>query len=268
MIALLRTGSGARTTHRIMSKYWSRSVAAGGDEQGRTIAARRIALLVIAVSLALAACRPPPVARLPVPATEGRPGATEFRVDGGASQMRFFLHADGPMARVGHTHVISAHGLEGEVWLQPQPEQSTCQLRLPVAALVVDDPDERAAAGAEYAEPLDATDRDGTRAHMLGDRQLDATHFPVIGLRCLRLTPTAAGMSLELAITLRDHETKLTVPLQWERQGGTLQASGEFSFRQSELGLEPYSLLFGALRVADEIQARFVLVARQAGAKP
>ena len=246
-------------------------MSAGSDEQIPAITARRpapgvtavaTAAVVAAAALLLCACRPPPAERVPVSAAPGPAGASLFRADGNASQLRFYLHADGPMARIGHNHVISAHGLEGEVWLQPQPEHSTCQLRLPVAAFVVDDPDERATAGAEFAEPLDAVARDGTRTHMLGDRQLDATRFPVIGLRCVRLTATPAGMLLELAITLRDHETHLTVPLQWERQGGTLQASGEFGFRQSELGLEPYSLLFGALRVADEVHARFVLVAR------
>jgi hypothetical protein len=238
-------------------------VSAGVEEQHRVFAARWFALAVAAVALSLCACRPVPTARQAVVPQSGPAGAILFRVVGGASTLRFFLHADGPLVRVGHNHVISAHGLEGEVWLQPRPEQSTCQLRLPVAAFVVDDPGERAAAGGEYAEPLNAADRDGTYAHMLGDRQLDATRFPQIALRCLRMTPTPAGMSLELAVTLRDRETRLTIPLQWQRQGNTLQASGEFSFRQSELGLEPYSLFFGALRVADEIHARFVLVARQ-----
>ena len=249
-------------------------MSAGGNEQEPVNAARRLELgvaavtVLAAVALSLCACRPQSAARLPVSAEQGPAGASLYRADGDASQLRFYLHADGPLSHVGHNHVISAHGLEGDVWLQPQPENSSCQLRLPVAAFVVDDPDERAAAGAEYAERLDAAARDGTRAHMLGDRQLDATHFPVIGLRCVRMTATPAGMSLELAIMLRDHESHLTVPLQWERQGGTLQASGDFSFRQSALGLEPYSLLFGALRVADEIHARFVLVARQPGATP
>jgi hypothetical protein len=251
-----------------MGKYWSRSVAAGDNKRSRTIAAQRFALIAMAASLALAACRPPPVTRLPVPATEGPAGASRFSVDAGASQLRFYLHADGPLARVGHSHVISAHGIEGDVWLQPQPERSACELRILVAGLVVDDPQERAAAGNEYAEPLAAADREGTRVHMLGDRQLDVARFPVITLRCLRLTATPGGMSLELAVTLRDHAARLTVPLQWEQQGATLRASGEFSFRQSELGLEPYSLLLGALRVADEIHARFVLVARAPGATP
>jgi len=249
-------------------------VAAGGDEQGRGIAARPFAVIAIAcllalpLSLSLTACRLRPAGRQPVPAAEGPAGASRFRVDAETSQMRFYLHADGPLARVGHSHVISAHGIEGDVWLQPRPERSSCALRLPAAEFVVDDPGERAAAGDEYAAPLAAADRDGTRTHMLGERQLDATRFPVIALRCLRLTPTSSGISLELAVTLRDHEAHLTVPLRWERQDDTLRASGEFSFRQSELGLQPYSLLLGALRVADEIHARFVLVARQSGATP
>ncbi len=224
--------------------------------------------MAIGVLLLLTACRPQPAVRLPVPAAAGPAGASLFRVDAGASQMRFYLHADGPLARVGHSHVISAHGIEGDVWLQPQPERSACELRVPVAGFVVDDPQERAAAGGEFAEPLAAADREGTRTHMLGERQLDATRFRAIVLRCLRLTATPDGMSIELTVTLRDHESHLTVPLQWERQGNTLQASGEFSFKQSEAGLEPYSLLLGALRVADEIHARFVLVARQTGATP
>ncbi len=243
-------------------------MAAGGERQGAVIAARRTAAVALAVGLVLAACRPPPVARLPVPVTEAPAGASVFRVDVDASQLRFYLHADGPMARVGHSHVISAHAIAGDVWLQAQPERSGCELRLPVAAFVVDDPQERAAAGNEYAAPLAAADRAGTRTHMLGESQLNATRFPVIALRCVQLTATPGGTSLALAVTLRDHEAQLTVPLKWERQGDTLRASGEFSFRQSELGLAPYSLLLGALRVADEIHARFVLVARAPGARP
>lgn len=243
-------------------------MAADGNERGRAIAARRIALTAMAISLALTACRPQPAARLAAPAIQPPEGATLYRADASASLLRFYLHADGPLARVGHSHVISAHALEGDVWLAPRPERSACELRFPVAAFVVDDPQERADAGGAFAEPLDAADRDGTRAHMLGDRQLDAMRFPVIGLRCTRLTPSPGGMSLELVVTLRDHAARLAVPLQWERQGDTLRASGEFSFRQSELGLEPYSLLFGALRVADEIHARFVLVARAPGTTP
>lgn len=233
------------------------------NDRGRRRAGAGLLLAAIALLATMTACKPRPIVRSEVPPVAAPPGASLYRVVGGASTLRFYLHADGPLVRMGHNHVISAHGVEGEVWLEPQPQKSTCQLRLPVAAFVVDDPGERAEAGGEFAEPIKAADRDGTYAHMIGDRQLDAARYQNIWLRCLRMTPTATGMSLDLAVTLRDRETQLTVPLQWELKDGLLQASGEFSFRQSELGLEPYSLMMGALRVADEVHARFTLVARQ-----
>ena len=232
--------------------------------EGRgTFARYSLAALAAAASVWLAACRPPPATRAQVAASGGPAGATLFQVDASASQLWLYLHADGPLVRLGHNHVISSRGLQGSVWVHPQPERSSCDLQLPVAALVVDDPQERTAAGGEFSEPLDAAARDGTREHMLGDRQLDAAHFPLLRIRCRQLTMTPGGWSLELAVTLRDHESRLTVPVQWQRSGKLLQAKGEFTLRHSELGLEPYSLLFGALRVADEIHARVQLVAHE-----
>ena len=121
---------------------------------------------------------------------------------------------------------------------------------------------ERAAAGNEYAEPLDDEARSGTREHMLGERQLDAAHFPKVTLQCQHLAGGPGQITADMNITVRDHASRLSVPVKWERHGNTLQAEGEFTFAQTALGLQPYSLLFGALRVRDEIRARFRLVAR------
>ena len=247
-----------------MSKH-SRSPFLARTHTGerRTFARLPLVVVVAAVSLWLGACRPPPATRAQVAGPAGPPGTAQFQVDASASQLWLYLHADGPLVRLGHNHVISSRGLQGSVWVHPQIEQSSCALQLPVATFVVDDPQERAATGGEFAEPLDAAARDGTRDHMLGDRQLDAAHFPLLRLQCRRLTSTPDGLLLEFAVALRDHESRLDVPVQWQRSGKLLRANGEFTFRQSELGLEPYSLLFGALRVADEIHARFQLLARE-----
>ena len=222
----------------------------------------------LALALSLAACKPRAPARIAVPSAQAGAEGTPYRIDADASQLRFYLHADGALARVGHSHVISARAIDGKVWLQSPPERSACELRLPVAAFVVDDPQERAAAGGGFAEPLTAADRDGTRVHMLGERQLDAARFPAITLRCLRLATAPGGDTIDVEVMLRDHATRLSVPLHWELHDDTLRASGELTFRQSELGLEPYSLLLGALRVADPVLARFELVARRAETTP
>lgn len=216
-------------------------------------------VLALAVLAWLAGCqpRPPAQSRSTVPAAPA--GAIPYRLDAAASRFQFYLHADGPLSSVGHTHVISAHELAGTIWLQSPPGQSSCEIELPVANLVVDDPRERAAAGGEFAEPLDDSARTGTRDHMLGERQLDAQHFPTILLHCRQLRVAADGVTVGLAVILRGREAALQVPAKWRRDGDALEIEGEFDFRQSELGLEPYSLMFGALRVADLIHARFTL---------
>jgi hypothetical protein len=219
--------------------------------------------LACALLLLLAACRERPSRPEQVSAPVGPAGATLFTLDPGASRVWFYLHADGPLTRLGHNHVITAPGLSGNIWLHPALERSGCALQLAVDQFVVDDPAERAAAGGEYAPPLDDAARAGTRAHMLGDSQLAAARFPLVSLRCRQVSAAASGVMLDLTVTLRDRDSQLTVPVAWQRSGSTLRASGEFVFRQSAVGLEPYSALFGALRVADEIRARFQLVARQ-----
>jgi polyisoprenoid-binding protein YceI len=215
-----------------------------------------------AVLLVVAGCGTRPSAPAQVVGVTPPAGTTPFQLDANASEIWLFLHADGPMAKIGHTHVITTHGLQGSIWLDPHSEHSGCKLELPVAAFVVDDPQERVAAGGEFAEPLDEEARAGTREHMLGDRQLDAAQYPKVSLQCQHVTGGPDRITVQLTITVRDHTTQLSVPVTWQRSGSTLQANGEFTFTQTSVGLEPYSLLFGALRVSDEIRARFRLVAR------
>jgi polyisoprenoid-binding protein YceI len=222
-------------------------------------------LLAASVLTLLSACQPRTSVPEHAPVTAAPAEGRAYQLDPAASRFEFRLHADGPLASVGHTHVISARELAGTIWLQAPPGRSSCALQLPVASLVVDDPGERAAAGGEFAEPLDTDARTGTRDHMLGDKQLDAARYPTVWLQCRAIHVQGDGATVELAVTLRGRATVLQVPAQWRQHGDTLEAEGEFDFRQSALGLEPYSLLFGALRVADVIHARFTLHARAQG---
>jgi polyisoprenoid-binding protein YceI len=182
------------------------------------------------------------------------------------------VRAAGPLAPLGHAHVLRATKLEGELWLAEPLEHSRLQLRVPVESISVDDPQARAAAGGEFAQPLPEEARRGTREHLLGERQLDAVHFPQILLEAASLQvaqgDVAAGEgSLALRVTLRDRSTVLAVPVAWEQGAGeqgtrVLRARGQFTLSQSALGIEPYSVGGGALRVADEVDVRFEIVAR------
>jgi hypothetical protein len=236
---------------------------AGSDINPRAGAAvLTVALGALAVAL-LSACRAPVTERATVSATPAHPGAVEYRLDPDATQIWLYLRADGPLAHLGHSHVISARALRGSIWLAPPAERSGCAFELAVADLVVDDPRERAQAGGEFSAPLDEPSRAGTRAHMLGASQLDAAQSPVLRMSCRALRLDAADGMLDLTVTLRGHDAQLAVPVHWQRSADSLQARGEFDFRQTSLGLEPYSVGLGALRVADQIHARYRMVARR-----
>jgi len=237
----------------------------------------RLLLVGVLLGVAMSACQAPRSQRLDSSEFKPPPGATRYALEPESSRIWLQLQADGALARLGHTHVIVAQQLRGDIWLHPQPERSALQLAIPVDALLVDDPRERAAAGAAFAEPLDAEARAGTREHMLGESQLDAAHYPSLTLRSLHVRPVDAAATtgasadravvIEFQVTLRDHTAQLSVPAHWQLQGEQLRASGAVEFKQSDLGIEPYSALLGALRVADSIAARFEIVARRP-AKP
>jgi hypothetical protein len=233
---------------------------AHGSDQGFPRVRASARALMLALLALVAACRPPPAARTQAGTGAGPAGATQYQLDAPGSQLWLYLHAAGPLVKLGHSHVLTTHALEGSVWIPAQLEHTSCAFELPVAGLVVDDPEERSAAGGEFAAPLDDDARAGTREHMLGERQLDAAHYPRLRLRCQQVTVLKDGLQLQLAVSVRDHEARLAVPVRWERDGCTLRASGDFTFTHGDLGLEPYSLLLGVLRVDDQIRARFQLL--------
>ena len=236
-----------------------------------------LSLVGVLLSVTMSACQAPRSQRLDSSEFKPPPGATRYALEPESSRIWLQLQADGALARLGHTHVIVTQQLRGTVWLHPQLERSALELVIPVSALLVDDPRERAAAGAAFAEPLDAEARAGTREHMLGESQLDAAHYPSLTQRSLHVSPTEPAANVgggagrtavfEFQVTLREHTAQRSVPVNWQLQGEQLRASGAVEFRQSDLGIEPYSALLGALRVADSIAARFEIVARRP-AKP
>lgn len=222
-------------------------------------------VIVVATLLAmLGACRAPPPSRGQPGIAAPPAGALEWTIDPAASHVWLQLRAEGALARLGHTHLIVAQQLQGQVWLHPQIERSQVRLAIPVAQLLVDDPAERARAGGDFAELLDAAARTGTREHMLGEGQLDAAHFADITLRSRQVRQTGSATTIEFQVLLRDHSSVLTVPLQWQQSADELRATGAVEFNQTDLGLEPYSVALGALRVADRIAARFEIVAHRA----
>ena len=65
----------------------------------------------------------------------------------------------------------------------------------------------------------------------------------------------------EVESTVRAAVRQLAVPVRYRLEATTLSVTADFPLRQSDLGLQPFSAMLGALQVADEMRVSLRLVA-------
>jgi hypothetical protein len=235
-----------------------------GSRQGVESNSGRVGVVCALAALALAAgCAPvgraPPRSERVAPPAPA-PGAVHYRIDAARSEVRILVYRAGPLARLGHSHVLLAGGLEGELWLPSDPAAARWRLSFPAAALVVDDPAARREEGEEFASEPSAADVAGTRRNLLGPAVLDADRYPLLRLDG-SAARVAAGLVARVRIVLRDRALELEVPVAVAAADGALVVRGGCTLLQSALGLAPFSVGLGALRVRDDLAVRFRLVA-------
>lgn len=194
--------------------------------------ARRACLLTLAAVLAgCAAPAAPPV----MPAGQGQ-------------SLHVLVFRGGAAARLGHNHVLRAGDLRVD-WPAAGPV-----LRFRLDALDIDPPALRAALGPDFASGVDADARAGTRANLL--KALDAAAYPEVVVRTLVQVGEGARRAVEAEITLHGVSRR-----QWfavEVDGA--RARGRVVLRQSDFGLQPFTVLGGLLAVQDALVVEFELV--------
>jgi hypothetical protein len=223
---------------------------------------RRAASVLVLVLLA--ACTPAPAPRPAVPAAPPATDAARYRVDPARSELRVLVYRAGPLAALGHNHVLFAP-VSGTVALPDDGRAVSFALSVPVTGFVVDDPAARAAEGPEFERPPSAADVAGTRHNLLGPAVLDADRFPALGLAAVGAHPGTAPdeWTLDVAVTVRDRTTVVRTPARVVRGDGRLAARGELRLRQTDLGMTPFSVALGALSVQDELAVRFAVEAQR-----
>ena len=215
----------------------------------------------------LAACAAPP----PRPATTAtvdafeptaRPGTTIFRVDPKTSEIRALVYRAGALAHLGHNHVIAWRPSRGWVASAAAIQDSSLRLEFTVEQAVIDDTAMRVQEGADFPGEIDDGAKGGTRHNMLSEALLDGDHFPRVSVRSLGMTASPAALSVRLRFAVAGRDSDLVVPVRLDRTSGGIVASGEINLRQSELGLQPFSIMLGALQVQDQMRIKFHIEAR------
>jgi len=230
---------------------------------------KRIA--VTAIALVLAGCAAyhgrhagqPAPGESPWPAALRVPGKT-YRIDGTQSELRILVYRAGPLARLGHNHVVVNRELQGAA--KVAAANSGFWLNVPTKGFTVDDSQARREEGADFAANVPDDAKSGTLEHMLGSAVLDAGEFPGISVTGVAGPSRAGPMVVAVTVRVAGHESTMEVPFTLDIGSASVSASGSFELRQSTLGLTPYSLMLGALQVQDALTIKFKIVAVDSGA--
>jgi hypothetical protein len=191
-------------------------------------------LLLMATLATLAGCASPPPARVTVAAA--------------ANELRILVFRGGTAARLGHNHVLRAGDLRVS-WPAAGPV-----LSFRLDALDTDPQGLRDQLGPAFASAVDNEARAGTRANLL--KALEAAVHPEVVVRTLQLLGEGDRRAVEAEITLHGVTRR-----QWfVVELAAKRARGEVVIRQSDFGIQPFTVLGGLLAVQDALVVQFDLV--------
>jgi hypothetical protein len=194
----------------------------------------------------------------------GQPAGTVYTVVPGESDLHWLVYKAGALSRLGHNHTIAAGDLAGTVQVsQGKLEDSRFALEFSVANLVVDDPELRNTLGADFSSVPTADDVAGTRRNMLSEAVLNGDMFPKIRLVGTGPVQRDGTQALAVTIELLGRSVPVTVPTEVTVTGDTVRAKGEFELNHADLGMQPFSVMMGALQVGEKLSFSYDVVARK-----
>jgi polyisoprenoid-binding protein YceI len=225
----------------------------------------RIAVAVLVLSLsACGAPRPRPSAQQPpngpAETVQSLPPPGAYKIDSSHSELRILVYRAGPLAGLGHNHVMINREVTGVVQVGSTIAASSFSLQVPLESFVVDDANARREEGSDFQGDIPEDAKSGTRRNMLGAALLNAGEFPEVTVKSVTLSGTLDALSADLSIAVAGREATISTPFTLQGDAHELIAAGSVELRQSALGLTPYSLLHGALQVQDAMQLKFSIV--------
>jgi polyisoprenoid-binding protein YceI len=179
-----------------------------------------------------------------------------YRIDAGQSRFAVQGSADGLLSMFGHDPVIAIRGFGGEVRFVPGTlESGSLSVLVQADSLAV-------------VNKVSEKDRREMERAMRED-VLETARFPEIVYRSTSVAARPSGVDryevrivghLSLHGVTREHAIDAQLSL---NESGILRARGEFSLRQTDYRIKPFSAVGGTLKLKDELRFSFDIAAEK-----
>ena len=197
------------------------------------------------LTLSLLAAAPMAAGRAQAPAG---PDSTVYQLDP-ASRLVVKTGKAGLFGFAGHSHVIQAHAVRGELVYRPGRAASSLRLTLPTDSL-------------EVLTPPDTEEIRKVTESMRTD-VLHVDRYPEMRFAAESLDARSGKMSFPLLVTMAGTTRPVPVTAEVAIGPDSIRAVGTFSAKQTDFGIEPYSGgPGGTVKVADKVTFCFELIGR------
>lgn len=186
-----------------------------------------------------------------------------YKISAEDSDIRLLIYRTGALARLGHNHVISVGELQGTVTVHPNLEESSMEIEIAVDQLIVDDSALRKEEGEEFSSDPSESAINGTRDNMLGEQVLDVGQYPSIRITSGGPIGDPEEFTLNLSMEILGRVIEFSVPVSLQIGEDELTVSGELRISHEQLGMQPFSVMMGAIEVADEMDLKYRLRAHR-----
>ena len=182
------------------------------------------------------------------------PQSQEMRIDAASSKMTVNVGRSGLFGFAGHDHEVIAPVFEGSVMLdRTDLSRSKLSIQFDATAMKV----------TGKGEP--AKDVPEVQRVMLSERVLDVQRHPKITFVSESISVAQSPNHIQLRIngrlTLRGVNHPVTVPTQVELTANRLTATGKATVKQTDFGIRPVNAGGGTVKVKDEVELVFTIVA-------
>ena len=182
--------------------------------------------------------------------------AREYTLAPGGSSFRVFVGKAGLFSALAHDHNIGIRSFTGRLTIpEGRIADSSLEMKVDTRSLVV----------------LDDKIDDGDRAKItrsMHEVVLESARYPEAVFRSSGVTDlTARGdnrFSLQVSgdLTLHGVTRRIAIPVSLILSAGQLKATGQYTLRQSDFGIQPHSTAGGTIRVRNDVVVSFEITAR------
>lgn len=170
-----------------------------------------------------------------------------WSIDATSGELHIRTGVAGPAAKTGHKLTIAMQSWQAVVnWDGDAP--TNAELTVSVDSLEV-------IQGEGGLTPLAGPEKGIARSNAL--KSLDAKKFPQIRFASDDIAKTADGYRMTGTVEIHGTSRPQVVDLTVQDRGESWALSTQVPVTQSDFGIKPYSLMLGALKVADEVTIDF-----------